>query len=112
MKILNLISMVLLVFVLSLPLVLAQTGGDAASACAEIKSKILTVINFLTFIAGGVAVIAAIVVGIMFMYAGDPSEKDKLGGRLKALVIGIVIVALANPIVRLLLGSIMDCAKV
>ena len=104
-----------MVFVLALvlmPAVLADCSNPAseAEACTCIKDKITTIINLLTLVAGGVAVIAAIIVGIMFMNAGDPSEKDRLGARLKALIIGIVIVALANPLVRLLFGSIMDCA--
>ena len=108
------IWMVCLLALVLLPAVLAQADcsnpATEAEACSCIKDKITTIINLLTLVAGGVAVIAAIIVGIMFMNAGDPSEKDRMGGKLKALIVGIVIVALANPMVRLLFGSIMDCA--
>ena len=109
----NLGKILLGILVLSLvlmPVVVAAKTPE--QHCLDIESKINLVINLLTIVAGLVGVVMAIVVGIMFMQSSDPSDKDKLGGRLKQLIIGIVIVAVANPLVRLIMGSLMDCTKI
>ncbi len=78
----------------------AEISNDVAEFC--IKDKMDAVINLLTAIAGGVAVIAAMIIGLMFVQSNDPSQKDALGQKLKMLIIGIVLIALANPIVKMI----------
>lgn len=76
-------------------------SSEDAKYC--IQEKINLIVNLLTMVAGGLAVVAAIVLGIMFFNSSDPGEKDKLAQKLKMLVVGIVIIALANPIVKALM---------
>jgi hypothetical protein len=46
------------------------------------------------------------------MQTSDPADKERLGGRLKQLIIGIVIVVIAGPVVNILFGAIVNCATV
>ena len=68
-----------------------------------IKTKLKKIINMLQYIAGFIAAIAAVITGIMFMSARDPSEKRQVGDRLKSIIIGLVIVVLSIPIVNLII---------
>lgn len=100
----------LAVFLLSL-VVSAQTIEDTGREAdlsgddvQQVTSKLLKIIHLLQYLASFLAAIAAIIVGIMFMLAKDPSEKRQNGERLKAIIIGLVIVVLSIPLVNLIVG--------
>ena len=116
MNLAKILGVVLVLALLITPVIAANAtlpGEETAEeSCEKIRGMVKRVINLLTIIAAGIAVIMAIVVGIMFMQTSDPSEKERLGARLKQLIIGIIIVVIAGPLVNILFGTIVNCASV
>ncbi len=98
--------------ILSIQLVLAAEvnasqfeGGnlDGVEGVAEVTSMISRIIALVQYTAGGVAVLLLAITGIQFMGARDPVDKKQLGDRLKYILIGLAIVVLSFPIVKLIL---------
>jgi type IV secretory pathway VirB2 component (pilin) len=84
------------------------TAVYAAGDCdglAEINKTINKIINLVVYVGGGLATLAATVVGIMMFNAEDPAQKDHLKERLKYIVIGLVIIVVAPMVVKYILGT-------
>ncbi len=90
------------------PMVLAEEGQQITKDnedMQDIGRTIRRVIDLVSLIGGGIAVLAASVVGIMMMQTNDPAEKDMLKERLKYIIIGLIIIAVAPQIVKLVLPT-------
>ena len=95
------------------PLVLAAItddpleGSDRAATSSEIavKDKIMGIVDFVIWIAGGIGVLLLVITGMMFMQAGDPADKKKMGDRLKMILLGLLLVILAKPIIQVIMGA-------
>jgi len=99
-----------LLFLLPILAVAQEAGSDLAvpnkTATPEQKAvmeKIMGIVGFLQYIAAGIAALATVIVGIMFMQASEPAEKKRLGDRLKMIIIGLVLVLLSIPLVKLII---------
>lgn len=81
-----------------------QTGtGGAAS---RVDNIIKEVINILTIIVGVIAVIMIIIGGLQYITSGGSSEKvSKAKNTILYAIIGLIIVALAQVIVRFVLNK-------
>ena len=83
-------------------------------AQADLLGMVNTLVGNLTPLAGGLATIAFIVSGIMFLSAtGNPSRMTVAKGALVAAIIGIIIVLLASnacEFVKALFGAEGQCA--
>lgn len=101
-------------FVLLISTVLAQADdadaydfensvNKADADVIKVTGKLATIISYVQYFAGGIAVLLAMITGVQFMNARDPHEKRQLGDKLKYIVIGLVIVLLSFPVVNLLL---------
>ena len=121
-KILVLVSSFMLIFSLSPALVLAQDakheiqcGANNASGVDcnapsnpddNLNGTVRTVVNLLTALVGIVAVIMIIVGGFRYITSGGSSEKVSLAkNTILYAVIGLIIVALAQVIVRFVLTN-------
>ncbi|RLE38098.1 hypothetical protein DRJ17_04990 [Candidatus Woesearchaeota archaeon] len=97
---------VVLLVLIAFPFVSAQVEGnltgDALVACQKINSVINTITLLVMSIGGGLAVLILIITGIMFMNAKDPTDKDKLGSKMRSVIIGLVIILVAPWIVQMI----------
>jgi cytochrome bd-type quinol oxidase subunit 2 len=87
----------------------ALTGGtcDPSASGASVESTIRTVINLLSLIVGVVAVIMIIIGGLKYITsAGDSANVSSAKNTILYAVIGLVIVALAQVIVRFVLNKV------
>ena len=99
----KLLSAVMVLFAFASTAVLAQ--ANSADAAAAITTQIEGITNIVLAVAGGLAVLAAIVVGVMMFQAKDPAERDQLKDKLKYIIIGLVIIVVAKPVVSTILSS-------
>jgi hypothetical protein len=87
----------------------AITGGNCDSSVAgtSVESVVRTVINLLSIIVGVVAVIMIIIGGLKYITsAGDSANVSSAKNTILYAVIGLVIVALAQVIVRFVLDKV------
>jgi hypothetical protein len=92
-----------------------QVGADCASVDAgsdeDINALIETVINIFSLIVGIVAVIMIIVAGLKYITSGgDSGNVTGAKNTILYAVIGLIIVALAQVIVRFVLNQTTDLA--
>lgn len=92
-----------MLLLLVVPVVMAQnvTNTDAD----PIVDKIMGIVDVIIYIAGAIGTLLLVVTGIMFMQAGDPSEKKRMADRLKMILLGLLIVILAKPIINVILSA-------
>jgi cytochrome bd-type quinol oxidase subunit 2 len=87
----------------------AITGGncDPASAGTSVESVVRTVINLLSLIVGIVAVIMIIIGGLKYITSsGDSANVSSAKNTILYAIIGLVVVALAQVIVRFVLNKV------
>lgn len=86
----------------------AIAGGSCDStATGGVESIVKTVITLLSWIVGVASVIVIIIAGLLFVLsAGDPQKAAKARQAILYAIIGLVIVALAQVIVRFVIGTI------
>lgn len=88
----------------------ALTGGDCGSPTAsddKVNDTVATVINIFSFIVGFAAVIMIIIGGFRYVTsAGDSNSVNAAKNTILYAVIGLIIVALAQVIVRFVLTRI------
>ncbi|MFH1683172.1 MAG: hypothetical protein ABIA37_05245 [Candidatus Woesearchaeota archaeon] len=82
-------------------------GTDRTATASEkaVQDKVMSIVDFVIWIAGGIGVLLLVITGIMFMQAGDPSDKKRMGDRLKMILLGLVLVILAKPIIQVIMGA-------
>lgn len=81
------------------------TGGDCTSGGDEINNLVAAVINVFSWVVGVVAVIMVIYGGFEFVTSGGDSAKSAKGrNTIFYALIGLVIVALAQVIVKFVLN--------
>ncbi len=81
-------------------------GGSCNSNGSEITTVIATVINILSLVAGIAAVIMIIVGGLRYITSGgDTSKVSGAKSTILYSIVGLIIVALAQFIVRYVLGK-------
>lgn len=90
--------------------ILEGVPGDANdNAGKTINDTIKLVIDILSFVVGVVAVIAIIVAGLQFITAnGDASKVSKARMSIMYAVVGLVVVAIAQVIVRFVVNRLAD----
>ncbi|HIJ11737.1 TPA: hypothetical protein HA278_06780 [Candidatus Woesearchaeota archaeon] len=104
-------GVVLLLVLLAVPLALAgpedfrvnEGDVEGIDGMEEVTGKLANIIGIVQYMAVGIAVLFASITGIQFMGARDPVEKKRLGDRLKYVLLGLAIVVLSFPLVRLVL---------
>lgn len=80
---------------------LTATAADCSGASEEVDNVIATVINILSIIVGIVAVIMLIINGLRFITAGgDANSISSARNGVIYAIVGLIIVALAQVIVR------------
>lgn len=87
----------------------AITGGncDPAAAGTSVESVVRTVINLLSLIVGIVAVIMIIIGGLKYITSsGDSANVTSAKNTILYAIIGLVVVALAQVIVRFVLTKV------
>jgi heme/copper-type cytochrome/quinol oxidase subunit 2 len=83
--------------------------GDSASCDDEgkVNSLLKTILNIISWVAGIIVIIMIIISGIKFATSGGSSEKvSSAKGTLTYALVGMVIVILAQVIVRFVLKSV------
>lgn len=86
---------------------LSSIGGDncTAGSGGQLNSLLTALLNMLSVVAGVAAVIAIIIAGFKYiMSAGDPSGVTSAKNALLYAIIGIVVVAFAQVIVKFVLA--------
>ena len=104
-------AFLLMLFVL--PMAFAQENDidkikltdDQQEAFDAIEKRINLVTKLVSMIGGAIAALAAGIVGIMMMQTKDPSERDQLKERLKYIIMGGVLIAVAPWIVNFIFVS-------
>lgn len=91
-------------FAMSLLLVVLSTGVLAAEV-EDIQATIGKITTLVSAIGGGLAVLAATIVGVMMFQAKDPSDRDQLKEKLKYIIIGMVVIVIAPKVVSYVLGT-------
>ena len=86
----------------------ALTGGNCATTGGpEVQGAVETVINILSLIVGVVAVIMIIIGGLKYITsAGDSNNISSAKNTILYAIIGLVVVALAQVIVRFVLNNV------
>lgn len=80
--------------------------GDASESGSNLNDLIELALNLLTLAAGVIAVIMLIVSGLKYITAsGDPSNINSAKNTLIYAIVGLVVVALAQIIVRFVLSK-------
>jgi len=93
---------------------LAITGGNCADQPGQtnVNSVVKTVINILSLVVGIVAVIMVIIGGLKYVISsGDSSNINSAKNTILYALIGLVIVALAQVIVRFTFNSVTKLPK-
>lgn len=89
---------------------LELTGGggcDAASANSQVEEIITTVVDILSLVVGVLSVIMIIIGGLKYITSGgDSNSTQSAKNTILYAIIGLVIVALAQVIVRFVLGRV------
>src|SRR3989338_4260676 len=106
----KLFSLLALVLVLSLvPMVSAEIdlseeiSADDQAAFDEILAPVMSIYNFVKYVATAVAALVLIFAGIVFMMSGsDPGKRDKAKNMVMYVVIGLVIIWVAPLVVNYL----------
>ena len=84
----------------------SQSGGSCGSGGAEIKKVVKAVLTILSLIAGVVAVIMVIIAGLKYTTSGGESSKTASAkNALIYAIVGLVVVASAQFIVRFVLTN-------
>lgn len=87
---------------------LSLTGADCGgNAEGEVSSTVQTVVTILSFVVGIAAVIMVIIGGFKYVASsGDPAGTNSAKNTILFALIGLVIVALAQVIVRFVLNQV------
>lgn len=85
----------------------AATGGNCADNSGTVTKLVETLINILSWVVGVAAVVVIILGGLFYIIsAGDPQKATKARQAILYAIIGLVIVALAQTIVRFTIGTL------
>jgi hypothetical protein len=83
-----------------------QTGGTCAGGAADINRIVRAALQILTWVAGIAAIIMVIVAGLKYITSGgDSSSVASAKNSLIYAIVGLIIVALAQFIVRFFLSK-------
>lgn len=81
-----------------------------ADATSDITGKICDVVHTVQFIAGAIALLVLVVLGIQFMAVGNnPIAREGLKEKIGLLVLGLFIIAIAPFIINLFLPNAASC---
>lgn len=84
-----------------------QIGGTCGGADADVNSAVRVVLEILSWVAGIAAVIMIIVAGLKYITSGgDSSKVASAKSSLIYAIVGIIIVALAQFLVRFVIGNV------
>jgi len=88
--------------------VLGDNCGSGAGS-EEINNTVVDVINILSFVVGMISVIMIIIAGIKYVTAsGDPGSLKSARNTVIYALVGILIVALAQTIVRFVVAKVVN----
>ncbi|MCL5011727.1 MAG: TrbC/VirB2 family protein [Candidatus Marsarchaeota archaeon] len=93
---------------LVLLLVVSSVGADAMAS--DISSQICNVVNLVKYIAGAVALLVLVILGVELMVSGsNPIQRTELKNRILMVVAGMFLILISNYIVGIFLPSAAAC---
>ncbi len=93
---------------LALLLVISSVGADAMAS--DISNQICNVINLVRYIAGAIALLVLVVLGVELMVAGsNPIQRTELKNKIIMVVAGMFLILISNYIVGIFLPSAATC---
>jgi type IV secretory pathway VirB2 component (pilin) len=91
-------------------LLMISLVGAADTMASNISNQICSVVNLVKYIAGAIALLALVVLGIELMVAGsNPIQRSELKNRMLMVVAGMFLILISNYVVAIFLPSAAAC---
>jgi|GEM_PF-3236288 uncharacterized membrane protein len=92
----------------ALLLAISFVGADAMSS--QISNQICNIVNIVKYIAGAVALLVLVVLGVELMVSGsNPIQRNELKNRILMVIAGMFLILISNYIVGIFLPSAATC---
>jgi len=92
----------------ALLLAISFVGADAMSS--QISNQICNIVNIVKYIAGAVALLVLVVLGVELMVSGsNPIQRNELKNRILMVIAGMFLILISNYIVGIVLPSAATC---
>ncbi len=94
--------------ILMLLLAVSLVGAD--SMATDISSQICNVVNLVKYVAGAIALLVLVVLGVELMVSGsNPIQRSELKNRMLMVLGGMFLILISNYIVGIFLPSAAAC---